>query len=99
MSLSTKNRAYLRSLANTISPSLILGKGEADMKFLEAADHALEAHELIKIKVLPSASKSPDEFLEELCLLLKAEPVNRLGRILTIYRPNEKKKQKIVLPR
>ena len=99
MNLSTKNRAYLRSLANTISPSLILGKGEADTKFLEAADHALEAHELIKINVLPNASKTPDEFLEELCLLLKAEPVNRLGRVLTIYRPNEKKKQKIVLPR
>lgn len=99
MSLSTKNRAYLRSLANTISPSLILGKGEADTKFLEAANNALEAHELIKIKVLPNASKTPDEFLEELCALLKAEPINRLGHILTIYRPNEKNKQGIVLPR
>lgn len=99
MSLSTKNRAYLRSLANTMKPSLTLGKGEADENFLKALENALTAHELVKVRILPTAEKEPNELLSELSAATMSEPVNRLGRVLTLYRPNPKKKDPIVLPK
>lgn len=96
--IKTKQRAHLRSLANPLKPSLTIGKGEIDDSLLKAIDNALTAHELIKIKVLPTCEMGLDALLEELCVKTKSEPVNRLGRILTLYRHNEKKKDTIVLP-
>lgn len=96
--ISTKQRAYLRSLANPLKPSLTIGKGEIDDSLLKTIDNALTAHELIKIKVLPTSEKGLDVLLEELSAKTQSEPVNRLGRVLTLYRHNEKKKDAIVLP-
>ena len=42
-------KAYLKSLANTISHRYLLGKGEVDEGFLKEINAALEAKELIKV--------------------------------------------------
>lgn len=96
--ISTKQRAYLRGLANPLKPSLTIGKGEIDDSLIKAIDNALTAHELIKIKVLPTCEKELGDLLNELSLKTESEPINRLGRILTLYRHNENKKEAIVLP-
>lgn len=96
--IKTKQRAYLRGLANPLKPSLTIGKGEIDDSLLKTIDNALTAHELIKIKVLPTCEKELDALLEELSIKTKSEPINRLGRVLTLYRHNEKKKDGIDLP-
>lgn len=88
--LSPKNRAYLKSLANSLKPSLIIGKGEIDDTLLKSIDNALVAHELIKIKILPNSELEPIELFDIIATKTKSEKVSKIGRILTLYRRNEK---------
>ena len=96
--LTPKQKAKLKGLANGISQRYLLGKADLDENFLVTVDKALEAKELIKVGILQNS----DQEKEELCDLLKkrldCEIVQLLGRVITIYRPS-KKDPKIVLPK
>ena len=59
--MTSKQRAYLRGLANTIVTILILGKGGISDTVIAQADSALEARELIKGKVLENCESSSRE--------------------------------------
>ena len=50
--MTTKQRAYLKSLAMTMEPVFQLGKGGLTPEFTKAVDEALSARELIKINDL-----------------------------------------------
>ncbi len=85
-----KERAKLRSMANTIQPIFQIGKGGVGEAMLEQLGMALDARELIKITVLETADVTAREACEILCEALGAEPVQCIGRKVTIYRRNEK---------
>ena len=57
--LNSKQRAYLRGLANTIDTIVMVGKGGMNGQIIKQADDALTARELIKGKVLESAGQTP----------------------------------------
>ncbi len=98
--ITTKQRAYLRSLANDIQPTTQIGKFGIGETFLETASKALEAHELVKFTVLETSPLSPKETMVELCEKLNCEPVQVIGRKVVIYRQSSKpENRKIVLPR
>ena len=78
--LTSKERASLRSMANTLQPVLQIGKGGISENLLKQLDEVLEARELVKITVLETA--------EVLCRELRAEPVQTLGRKVTLFRRN-----------
>ena len=59
--LTSKERAYLRSLANTMDPIFQFGKGGLSDNFIKQIDDALEARELIKITLLENADADPKE--------------------------------------
>lgn len=88
--LTPKNKALLKKLANPLSPSMTLGKGEADEKVIAVINNALEAHELIKIKVLPTQAESLEIFAGELAEKSKSEVVEVIGRIVILYRARKK---------
>jgi RNA-binding protein len=91
MELTTKQRAKLRSMANTMQPVLYIGKdGITDATIKEAYD-ALQARELIKCSVQQNASVSAREACAQLCEKLGASPVQTIGKKFVIYRRNEKK--------
>lgn len=96
LELTTKNKAYLKGLANRLKPSLNLGKDGVDDKFIEGASKALEAHELIKLRILPNASEDAHEIAREISHRLDACLVDVIGRVAILYRPSAKK-PKIVL--
>ena len=85
-----KERAKLRSMANTIQPIFQIGKGGVGEAMLEQLGMALDARELIKISVLETADVTAREACGILCEALEAEPVQCIGRKVTIYRRNEK---------
>ena len=85
-----KERAALRRMANTIQPIFQIGKGGVGEAMLEQLGMALDARELIKITVLETADVTAREACEILCEALGAEPVQGIGRKVTIYRRNEK---------
>ena len=85
-----KERAKLRSMANTIQPIFQIGKGGVGEAMLEQLGMALDARELIKITVLETADVTAREACGILCEALEAEPVQCIGRKVTIDRRNEK---------
>lgn len=99
MELTSKQRAQLRSLANSIETILIVGKDGIGDNLVKQADDALEARELIKGKVLDNCLLSPREAAEELAPLTRSEVVQVIGTKFVLYRPSHKrdKKDKIVL--
>lgn len=86
--MTSRQRAELRGMANTMEPVLYIGKeGITDGTIKEAYD-ALEARELIKGSVQQGAPVSAKEALTELCEKLGAEPVQFIGRRFVMYRPS-----------
>lgn len=86
--LTSKQRAALRGMANTLQPIFQIGKGGIGDNLIEQLDATLDARELIKLTVLESADMSAKEASDILCAALHAEPVQTLGRKVTIFRRN-----------
>ena len=98
LEITSKQRAYLRSMCNAMQPILYIGKeGITDGTVKEAWD-ALEARELIKCSVQREAPLSAREACQELCERVHAAPVQCIGSRFSIYRPR-RKDPTIVLPK
>jgi len=96
--LNSKQRAFLRSKANSEEPVLHLGKGGLSEPLLRQAEDALAARELIKGKVLETAPFSSREAAEQVAQAVCAEVVQVIGRTFVLYRRNQKE-PKIQLPK
>ena len=101
MELTSKQRAYLRGLANPLEPIVIIGKDGIGDNLIKQANDALEARELIKCRVLENSMLTAREACDELSVLTRSEQVQVIGTKFVLYRPTHKKdkKDKIVLPK
>ncbi|MBO4298161.1 MAG: YhbY family RNA-binding protein [Clostridia bacterium] len=90
MTMTTKQRAGLRAMANTIDPILHIGKDGINDNLAKQAWDALEARELIKATVLQNAPLTAREACEALCERVHAEPVQVIGNRFVIYRKARK---------
>ena len=98
--ITSKQRAYLRKLANPISPIFQIGKGGINEELLVQLGNALEARELIKIHVLETAMLNVKTSINELAEKLNAEPIQAIGSKMVIYKEARKQEnRKIQLPR
>lgn len=96
--LSSKQRAQLRGLANTLPDTLQIGKDGITEGVLKQLSELLECHELVKIKLLETSFLTPRSAADELCGELKAEPVQCIGTKVIVYRQSsDKDKRRIVL--
>lgn len=84
--MTTKQRAALRAMANTMEPVLQIGKDGITDNLAKQCWDALEARELIKVTVQKNAPYTAREACEELCARVHAEPVQTIGSRFTIYR-------------
>ena len=97
--LTSKQRAYLRSLAVDLDTILMVGKSGMSPELTKQADDALEARELIKGKVLTETSPvSPREAAEELAQATSSEVVQVIGSKFVLFR-QKAKESKYHLPR
>lgn len=98
--ITTKQRAYLRSLANDREPITQIGKNGITDNLIKTVSDALTAHELVKLTVLENCPMTPKEIMPCLCTRLSCEAVQVIGRKLVVYRRSSKEEnQRIVLPR
>ena len=99
MELTSKQRAPLRGIANSIDTILIVGKDGIGENLVKQANDALEAREIIKGRVLENSMLSPREAAEELAPLTRSEVVQVIGTKFVLYRQShdKNKKDKIVL--
>ncbi len=95
--ITTKQRAYLRSLSNGMEPLYQTGKNGITETVLKTLDDALEARELIKITVLETNPEKPEEVMRILTEKLGCEAVQVIGRKVVVYRPSANN-PKITLP-
>lgn len=96
--ITSKQRAYLRSLATDLPAIMQIGKNGLTENMLKTFSDALEAKELIKLHVLENSGESPKELVNALAEALDAEPVAAVGRKIVLYRASEKNPT-IELPR
>ena len=99
MELTSKQRAQLRGLANSIDTILHVGKEGIGDNLVKQADDALEARELIKGKVLENCMLTSREAAEELAQKTRSDVVQVIGTKFVLYRPTHRKdkKDKIIL--
>lgn len=88
--LTSKDRASLRKIANSLDTILQVGKGGIGEQVIKQADDALEAREIIKGKVLENAPAFAREVAEELAQATNSEVVQVIGTKFVLYRKNKK---------
>lgn len=89
--LTTKQRAYLKSLAAKLEPTFQVGKGGISEAQAKAVGDYLKAHELVKIKTLDNSVYTAQEAAEEMASLTKAEIVQVIGSKAVLFRRNAQK--------
>ncbi|MBE5768317.1 MAG: YhbY family RNA-binding protein [Clostridiales bacterium] len=87
--MTSKQRAMLRSMANTMETILYIGKDGIVPGTIKQASDALEAREIIKCAVQQGCPLTAKEALNDMCQQLGAEPVQCIGRRFVMYRPSE----------
>ena len=88
--ITTKQRAYLSSLANGIDPVYQCGKNSLTPEFIEGIDAVLEKRELIKISVLKNCMDDPSEIAETLSERTRSDVVRVIGKKIILYRRSKK---------
>ena len=96
--MTSKQRAYLRGLANTIDAIFQIGKSGITDNLINQLSDALEARELIKVSVLETAPANAKTLGVTIAEATNSTLVQTVGSKITLYRPR-KKDSKIVLPK
>lgn len=96
--MNSKQRAYLRGLANNITAIFQVGKNGISDNFIKQVNDALEARELIKLNVLETSPDETTEIANSLAENTNSELVQIVGNKITLFRA-KKKDSKINLPK
>lgn len=98
--LTSKQRAYLRGLANALDPVVQVGKDGIGDNLIAQVDGVLEKRELIKGTVLENSLLSAREAAEEIAAATHADVVQVIGSKFVLFRiQQDKTKRKIELPK
>ena len=87
MELTSDQRRYLRALAHHLNPVVMIGNSGLTESVLREVAVNLDAHELIKIRVLGDDRALREQFLQQICADLGAQTVQHIGKLLIVYRP------------
>ena len=86
--MTTKERAYLKGLAQNITPILSLGKASLTPECAQAVAEALAARELIKVNVLKNCVDDPHTVAVTMAERTRSEVVQVIGRKIVLYKRN-----------
>lgn len=95
--MTSKQRAYLKSLAMTMEPVIHVGKSGVTPELITSVDEAIEKRELIKLAVLKNCMDDPKEIANVIAERTHSQVVQVIGKKIVLYRKN-KEKPKIELP-
>ncbi len=88
LSLTVPERLALKGRAHSLKPTVIIGNAGLTESVLKEIALALKTHELIKIRVMSDDRALRETMLGTICAQLDAAPVQHIGKILLIYKPN-----------
>lgn len=99
--INSKQRAFLRAMANPLENAIQIGKSGVTDNVKEQYEEILTAKEIIKTNVLKTCEASPKEAAHEIATALGAEVVSVVGRKFVLYRKSDKlakEGKSIILP-
>ena len=96
--MTSKQRAYLKSLAMKMEPIIQIGKSSLTPELTKAVEEALTARELIKISVLQNCMYDPRGLADMLAERTHSQVVQVIGKKIVLYREGKEDKKKILLP-
>lgn len=96
--MTSKQRAYLMSLASNLNPVFQVGKSSLTPELTEAIAECFNNNELIKIAVLKNCMDDPRSIGEVVAERTRSQLVQVIGKKIVLYKPN-KDKPKIELPK
>ena len=97
--MTSKQRAYLKSISSTYDPIFQIGKSSITPEMCDAVSEALTARELIKISVLKNCADDPKDLAQLLAERTRSQVVHVIGKKIVLFRQNPKKEdRKIKLP-
>jgi RNA-binding protein len=80
----------LKAQAHPLNPVVMIGQSGLTPAVLKEIDSALDAHELIKVKI--RAEREQRKLIsEEICASTQSELVQSIGQIAVLFRKNPKK--------
>jgi RNA-binding protein len=94
--LALLRRPDLKARAHALKPVVWIGAAGLSENVIHELDQGLRSHELIKIKVSSDERETRTAWLNEICNRLGAAPVQHIGKILVIYRPQPEKEKTTV---
>lgn len=86
MAITGKQVRQLRSMANTLKPSVIIGKEGVTVNVMKQVNEGLEAHELIKVSVLCDSGSQAAAAGQEVAEQAEAELIQVIGKRVVLYR-------------
>ena len=96
MKLSESQKRHLRGLGHHLKPVVWVGQHGLKESVMAEIELALDAHELIKIKIVADRDDRAD-IASDICERTRAEQIHSIGQMLVLFRRNTDK-PKIVLP-
>lgn len=96
--MTSKQRAYLKSLASKLDPVFQVGKSSLTPEFTEAVGECFNNNELIKLAVLKNCMDDPKAIAEMVAERTHSQVVQVIGKKIVLYKP-DKDKPKIQLPK
>ena len=95
MNLNKKQIQYLKGLAHSLKPVVLLGNNGLTEAVFAEIDFALNHHELIKIKIPTDDRETKALIVEAICRETNSTKVQVIGKTLVIFRQTEEKKIRI----
>jgi len=95
MNLNKKQIQYLKGVAHSLKPIVLLGNNGLTEAVVAEIDYALNHHELIKVKIPTDDKETKGLIVEAICRETNATKIQVIGKTLIIYRQSEEHKIRI----
>lgn len=95
MILNKKQIQYLKGLAHSLKPVVLLGNNGLTEAVVAEIDFALNHHELIKVKIPTDDRETKALIVEAICRETKSTKVQVIGKTLVVFRQGEEKKIRV----
>lgn len=89
LNLTPAQRSELRAEAHGLSPIVLIGEAGLTPAVMKEIDAGLNSHGLIKVRVFGDEREVRIQFYETICSELRAAPVQHIGKLLVLYRPQK----------
>ncbi len=95
MEITRPQRNYLRKLANPLKATVLIGKAGLTEQIVAKISHELDAHELIKVRLLEFKDQK-QQLAETIVGATDAALVGVIGNVITLYRPSPTPERRLI---